>query len=265
MNREDSFRPGASPVDLPSAPPLGVRLRVGALRFQAMEPPVLADLALDLAPGTWTCLLGPSGVGKTTLLRLVAGLLGPHVSPDTHVQAEDGAPLAGRVAWMAQQDLLLPWLSVLDNACLGARLRGEAPDLPRARALLAEAGLAEVIGRRPAALSGGQRQRVALVRTLLENRPLILMDEPFSALDPPTRLRLQDVAARLLAGRTVLLVTHDPMEALRLGHRVHVLSGSPARLGPPLVLPGPAPRSIHDPEVMARHVDLLDQLAEAVP
>ena len=209
------------------------------------------DLRLTLPAATWTAILGPSGAGKSTLLRMVAGLAGSHTQG------------AGQCAYMAQTDLLLPWASVLDNVMLGARLRGQPPDRARALALLDAVGLTAARGLRPAALSGGMRQRAALARTLMEDRPLVLMDEPFSALDAITRLRLQELARRLLAGRTVLLVTHDPLEALRLGDRVMVLSGRPARLGPVLEPPGTAPRALDDPEILRLQGDLLARLRDA--
>ncbi len=171
---------------------------------------------------------------------------------------------SGRIAYMAQQDLLLPWMTVLDNVLLGPTLRRERPDPEtrgRARDLLARVGLGGREGDRPAALSGGQRQRVALARTLMEDRPLVLMDEPFSALDAITRLRLQELAAELLAGRTVLLVTHDPLEALRLCHRIHVMAGAPAHVGPALEPPAAPPRAPDDPAVLALQGDLLRRLA----
>ncbi|MWD26916.1 ATP-binding cassette domain-containing protein [Aquicoccus sp. SCR17] len=175
--------------------------------------------------GVWTCLLGPSGVGKSTLLHCFAGLEGNLVLDGT-AGAGDGRPLAGRVALMAQADGLLPWLTLLDNVSLGARLRRERPDRARAAALLERVGLAGLEGRKPQALSGGQRQRAALARTLYEDRPVVLLDEPFSALDVATRARMQDLAAAELAGRTVLHVTHDPAEAARLGQRILVLTGT---------------------------------------
>jgi putative hydroxymethylpyrimidine transport system ATP-binding protein len=241
-------------------PPLAVSIRRARLDYAGT--PLFLDLNLNLEGGAVTCLLGTSGVGKSTLLRLVAGLV--PARPPTAVVAGDGLPLAGRLAYMAQQDLLLPWLDALGNVLLGTRLRGEprtATRTARARSLLERVGLGDRAGARPAALSGGQRQRVALARTLMEDHPLVLMDEPFSALDVPTRLRLQDLAAGLLAGRTVLLVTHDPLEALRLGHRIHVMSGRPAVVGPALEPPGPPPRRAGDPALLAAHADLLERLS----
>jgi putative hydroxymethylpyrimidine transport system ATP-binding protein len=178
------------------------------------------------------------------------------------VACTDGRPVAGRLAWMSQRDDLLPWLSVLENVTLGARLRGECVDRAKALELLERVGLVPQRDQLPATLSGGQRQRAALARTLLEDRPVVLMDEPFSALDAITRARLQVLAATLLAGRTVLLVTHDPLEALRLGHRIHVMSGYPARIEGTIEPAGAPPRDLHDPALLARQGDLLAQLAD---
>jgi putative hydroxymethylpyrimidine transport system ATP-binding protein len=223
------------------------------------DAPLFASLSLTLAGGAWTCLLGASGVGKSTILRLIAGLEA-HVTFDGTIRAEDGADLSGRVAYMAQSDLLMPWATVLENTCLGARLRRQAPDLSRARDLIARVGLSEHIDKRPGALSGGQRQRAALARTLMEDRPVILLDEPFSALDARTRSEMQDLAVELLAGRTVLLVTHDPAEAARLGHAIHILEPSGlTEITPP---GAPVPRAIDDPETLGLQGALLRRLRE---
>jgi putative hydroxymethylpyrimidine transport system ATP-binding protein len=171
---------------------------------------------------------------------------------------------------MAQQDLLLPWLDVLENTVLGYRLRRQAKDAPpldemrqHARTLLGQLGLAGAAHRLPATLSGGMRQRVALARTLLENRPLILMDEPFSQLDAITRLELQDLAGRWLEDRTVLLITHDPFEALRLGHRVLVMAGRPATIGTAVEPEGEPPRDPADPALLALQAELIARLRVA--
>ncbi|MFN3525680.1 MAG: ATP-binding cassette domain-containing protein [Paracoccus sp. (in: a-proteobacteria)] len=217
------------------------------------DAPLARGLDIACATGGWTCLMGASGVGKSTLGRIVARL---------PVAARlDGAALvpAGRVTLMGQDDQLLPWASALANVTIGARLRGEAPDTARARALLAGLGLAGLEDRRPAALSGGQRQRVALARTLIEDCPVVVLDEPFSALDAATRAAMQDLAAVMLAGRTVILITHDPLEAARLGDRAYLIAPSGSR---PLPLPaGPAPRPISDPEVLAAQAALFAALS----
>lgn len=236
-------------------------IEVSNAQFAYGSRPLFDGLNLVLEAGRWTCVLGPSGVGKSSLLRMIAGLLSG--GNDTAVRCGDGSATAGRVAYMAQRDFLLPWLNVVGNATLGARLRGEAVDLDRANALLQAAGVGEAANAMPDELSGGMRQRVALVRTLMEDRPIVLMDEPFSALDAITRLRLQDLAVRLLAKRTVLLVTHDPLEALRLGDRIFVMNGSPAGLGSPLEPAGRPPREAGAPDVLSGQARLLRELAES--
>jgi len=238
-----------------------IHLHAAGLRYGGAT--IFDNLDLSLPGGRTTCLLGPSGVGKTSLLRLIAGLA--H-GAGGEVRDGQGRGLQGRVAYLAQHDLLLPWATALDNVMLGFRLRGTVRDsaaIGRARGLLGRVGLTGREDDRPARLSGGMRQRVALARTLMEDRPVVLMDEPFSALDAITRFQLQDLAAELLAGRTVLLVTHDPLEALRLGHRVQVLADAPARLGAALEPPGAPPRDPGDPNVVAQHVELLKRLSAA--
>lgn len=202
--------------------------------------PVFGPVELEAEAGRWTCLLGPSGVGKSTALRLFAGL-GDETAFSGTIGASDGAPLTGRAALMAQSDLLLPWLDLRGNILLGARLRGEPPDTARADEVIARTGLSEHAAKRPSALSGGQRQRAALARTLMEDRPIVLLDEPFSALDVRTRARMQDLAAHLFAGRTVLHVTHDAAEAARLGHCILLMTASGIRPVPPPAPPPPRP------------------------
>lgn len=221
------------------------------------DAPLFGPLDITLPGGEWTCVLGRSGVGKTTLLRLVAGLECAGCF-EGQISASDGRPISGRACFMAQDDLLLPWLSVLENVALGARLRGEAPDLPRARKLLERVGLGDHLHKKPGALSGGMRQRTALARTLMENRSVVFLDEPFSALDASTRADMQDLAATMLAGKTVLLVTHDPSEALRLGHQVIVLTPHDAQSWP--LPPSPPLRAPYAPETVESQAALLSHL-----
>lgn len=221
---------------------------------------IFRSLNFTVQSGQWTCLIGPSGCGKSTLLKLISGILREGLSGQIHFS--NGNNHKGLTAWMSQKDLLLPWLNVVDNVCLGARLRGEMTARKRSRAmsLLEDAGLGESANVLPSSLSGGMRQRVALLRTLMEERSVILMDEPFSALDALTRLKLQDLAARLVEGATVLMVTHDPLEALRLGHRIYVMTGKPAKLSDALIPPGSPPRDPGDSAIISMQATLLERL-----
>ncbi|WIY23849.1 ABC transporter ATP-binding protein [Parasedimentitalea psychrophila] len=226
-------------------------------RYSLGDVDLFGPLSMQLPAGQWSCLLGPSGVGKSTILRLILGL-STSGQFEGSVQAEDGLPLRDRISYMAQSDLLLPWLTVLENTVLGARLRGETPDLPRARQLLTRVGLEAYQSQTPAALSGGMRQRAALARALIEDRPVVLLDEPFSALDAGTRADMQELAAEVLQGKTVLLVTHDPAEASRLGHQILLLSPKAAtRWTPP---PTPPIRALQDPATLACQAALLAHL-----
>lgn len=225
------------------------------------ERPLFDQLSMTVGGGQCTCVLGPSGCGKSTLLRLISG------SPSLRYQGTIRIELAaenGKIAWMSQNDLLLPWLSLLDNIVLGAKLRNaESAALRRqARHLMAEAGLAGYENALPATLSGGMRQRGALLRTLMEERPVLLMDEPFSALDALARMKLQDLAARLTRHATVLLVTHDPLEALRIGHTIMVLSKRPAQVKSVIAIAGVPPRNVDDPQIQAHLGVLLSQLMD---
>lgn len=194
--------------------------------------PVLNRLNIAVAAGEIVAIVGRSGAGKSTLFNVISGLLTPRAGRIEIAPGADGAP--GCVGYMLQKDLLLPWRSVLDNALLGIELRGRRVRDGRdaAMAMLARYGLAGQLGAYPHSLSGGQRQRVALTRTLLVAPSILLLDEPFSALDYETRLMLEDdvLALRGRQGMSVILVTHDIDEAIAMSDRVIVLDGRPARV-----------------------------------
>ncbi len=237
-------------------PAMGPTIVVDRLSLRFGQGLLFDDFCMRLPGGELTALLGASGVGKTSLLRVLAGF----IPAAGEITTQEGGGLAGQVAYMGQEDLLLPWRSALANVTIGATLRGVRPDRVRAAALLQAVGLAEQEDAFPATLSGGMRQRVALARTLYEDRPVVLMDEPFSALDQLSRARMQTLAAGLLRARTVLLITHDPLEACRLANRIHIMSGFPATLSDPVVLGGTTPRHVDDPSVLRTQGELLRAL-----
>ena len=227
---------------------------------------VFDNFNLEICTGKWTTILGASGVGKTTLLRLIANLI-PHYHFDKPftgaITVGNNIHFATKIAYMAQKDLLLPWLSIIDNCLLGYKLRQERITLKlkaKAKNLLAEVGLENVINLKPQQLSTGMRQRGALVRTFLENKPIVLMDEPFAALDAITKLKLHDLAVKLLQDKTVILITHDPLEALRLSDYIYVLQGAPATTKAPIILDEPKPRDLADNKILQLQAELLKQL-----
>jgi ABC-type nitrate/sulfonate/bicarbonate transport system ATPase subunit len=205
----------------------------------------LQDVSLRAARGELLAVVGPSGCGKSTLLELLCGLQSP----------DRGRVACAPAVLMPQRDLLLPWLSALDNAALALRIahmpRSQARR--RAAALFSELGLEGFEQARPAELSGGMRQRVAFLRTLLSGKPVLCLDEPFGALDAITRGEMQAWLSQTLARepRTVVLVTHDVEEAALLGDRVIVLSPRPGRVIEELEVDIPRPRARTDAAVIA--------------
>ncbi len=238
---------------------------------QAGQPSLRAidDLSLDVAAGEFVSIIGPSGCGKSTLLRLLAGLSDPS-SGRILLDGEPPGSLLGRAGYMPQSDLLMDWRSLLDNVTLGLTLSGVAPAEARRRALseLPRFGLEGFADSRPATLSNGMRQRAALLRTFLAGRELMLLDEPFGALDAITRQSMQQWLLELWQNdrKTIVFVTHDVDEAVYLSDRVAVMSGRPGRIDFSLAidLPRPRERSLTvTPQFTALKAQLLAPLGEA--
>ena len=178
---------------------------------------LLNNFLLRINKGTWTTILGQSGVGKSTLLKLIAGLDIPgKFKGNINIKNINKRTFS----WMAQDDLLLPWMNIIRNVCLGQILRNEELDYLIAEKLLQKVDLKNFSTHLPATLSVGMRQRVALARTLMEETEIVLMDEPFSSLDYTTRSYIQNLSKKLLKDKTVIMVTHDPTEALILSNRL---------------------------------------------
>ena len=211
--------------------------------FRAVEP-----LDLRIETGRFVSLVGPSGCGKSTLFNIIAGLAQP-TEGRVLIDGEDATGMIGRVGYMLQKDLLLPWRTVLDNVVLGMEIQGKPLSGARKRALplLQRYGLSGFEHLYPNSLSGGMRQRAALLRTLLFDTDVILLDEPFGALDAQTKLQMQEWLMQLWSDfrKTVVFVTHDVDEAIYLSDEIHVMGTRPGRILEtiPVALPRPRART----------------------
>ncbi|MDF2575918.1 MAG: sulfate transporter ATP-binding protein [Agromyces sp.] len=236
-----------------------IRIERLGKRFGA-GPLVLDDVNLSIASGEFVCLLGASGCGKSTLLNLIAGL-------DRPTTGTIDVPPAG-AAVMFQESALMPWLTARQNVELALRLRGVARTSRRGEALelLDTVNLADAAEKRPHELSGGMRQRVALARALAQDRPVLLMDEPFAALDAITRDLLHEELERVWrrTGRTIVFVTHNVREAARLGQRVVLLSSRPGRVAGEWRIDETEGRRIESPEVAALSIEITAELRKEI-
>jgi len=209
--------------------------------FRAVEP-----LTLEIETGRFVSLVGPSGCGKSTLFNVIAGLLQPSEGR-VLIDGQDATGTIGRVGYMLQKDLLLPWRTVVDNVILGMEIQGVPRSEARERAmpLLQRYGLAGFERNYPNSLSGGMRQRAALLRTLLFDTDVILLDEPFGALDAQTKLRMQEWLMQLWSDfrKTVVFITHDVDEAIYLSDEIHVMGTRPGRILETIAIPLARPRA----------------------
>ncbi|MCD8508798.1 MAG: ABC transporter ATP-binding protein [Bacillus sp. (in: Bacteria)] len=234
------------------------------------EPNVLEKLSFDVRPGEFISIIGPSGSGKSTLFKLITGLEQPS-SGEILINGEIHANRLGRVGYMPQQDLLMPWRTVMKNAALPLELKGvkKKDAEQQVLELLEEFGLKGVEDKYPSDLSGGMRQRVSFLRSVLSGSNVMLLDEPFSALDAITRMNMQEWLLEQWEKwkTTVLFITHDVEEALFLSDRVFVFTEIPVKKLEEVNVPLKRPRNlhdIHDPEVIKLKEHLIDQLRSKV-
>ncbi len=232
-----------------------IRLQADTITLGGIR--IFSELDVQFRLGKTTALLGPSGVGKTTLLKLLSGFGKQMLS----LAEWQGLSLSGmtQVAYLPQQDTLLPWASITDNVLIGYKMRGQNITrtlIEKARDTLCNVGLSGYTDTYPHQLSGGMRQRVAIARTLMEDRSVILMDEPFSSLDPLTRYEIQDLASAAFKNRTVIMVTHDCIEALRMAHELLIIEG-PEKLERSQLPETPMPRAFNDPVVLQYQNELM--------
>ena len=218
---------------------------------------IFGPINLQVKSGEWTSLLGPSGVGKTTILNLIAGIK-TNFFFKGDIFLKNKNKLDGNVSLMSQEDFLLPWADVFYNVSLGDRLRGHEVDISKINDVIEKVGLLDHIKKFPNQLSGGQKQRVSLARTLIENKPIVLLDEPFSSLDIKTRIEMQELAFKLLENRTVLLITHDPHEASRICNNIFLFEDKILTSIEPL--PPPFPKKINDKKFINFQLSLLKKL-----
>jgi ABC-type nitrate/sulfonate/bicarbonate transport system ATPase subunit len=233
--------PAVEPLDLSGRPGPAVSVRGAGHSFGTLR--ALDGVDLLIPAGAVLGIVGPSGCGKSTLLEIVCGLREPTDGSVLVGEAREAERRLDSCAFMPQRDLLLPWLSAIDNAALAPSIAGATRERARARAgrHFERLGLAGFEDARPEELSGGMRQRVAFLRTLMAGRPVLLLDEPFASLDAITRADAQAWLAGVLAsdGHTVMLVTHDVEEALYLSDQVVVMSPRPGRVTATLDVPAP--------------------------
>ena len=225
------------------------------LEFKGKQ--LFENLICDILENRSTALLGTSGVGKSTLLRCIADLEKENITSGKIILKE-----GTNIAWLSQENSLFPWLSILDNVQLYHHLKGTKTKqtLQKAKELLIQVNMSAHQNKKTYELSGGQKQRVALARTLMQEANLILMDEPFSALDAITKIQLQDLTCELLKNKTVVLVTHDPQEAIKLANHIYIFKNQPIIIEEVASLQGTLPHLLSNEKLWNLQEELISKL-----
>jgi len=235
-----------------------VKIQNLSLDFKGKK--LFKNLNFNILENKNTAILGTSGVGKSSLLRCIANLENKNITSGKIVLKENT-----RLAWLSQENSLYPWLSILDNVQLYHHLKGSksAQTLQKAKELLKQVNMTEHCDKKTYELSGGQKQRIALARTLMQDANLILMDEPFSALDAITKIQLQELTCELLKNKTVVLVTHDPQEAIKLANNIYILEENEATLKQVALLDGELPHKLSNEKLWNLQEELISHLRKS--
>jgi len=254
----------------PGAGPAAISLRDATKRFPTRSGEAftaLRDVTLDVAPGEFVSIVGPTGCGKSTTLSLVSGLE-PASDGTVHVHGDPVAGIPDGVGYMFQADAVLPWKNVLDNVALGLRYRGvgKREAHTRSQDWITRVGLAGFEDRYPHQLSGGMRKRVAMAQTLITEPSLLLLDEPFGALDVQTRELMQDELLQLWSGTgaACVFVTHDLTEAITLADRVVVMTAGPATVKDVVDIDLPRPRRVEEIRLTPEFIDLYKRVWDSL-
>lgn len=243
---------------------VGICIKNASLSYR--QKVIFSHLNLSVHAGKWVALLGSKEVGKTAFLRMIAGQTTADETVYYQQTSSNNLPLCEQTTLLTQNDELRPWLSILDNVLISLEFDAyhideirEKTDL--AKTMLTRIGLRDKMSSYPGDLDAFTRHHVALIRTIIEDKPIILLDEPFALMPADDHIALNEIAANLFANKTVIFVTRDPDEALRYANEIFVMQGNPVSLTSIACILTPTPREISDPQLLAIHSALFSQLA----
>lgn len=243
---------------------VGMCLKNASLTYR--DKPIFAHLSLTVPASKRIALLGPPCIGKSGFLRMIAGKANPEEKAFFQISSDNNLPVEQQSELMTTHDGLRSWLTILDNVLINLQLKKHSLEeqmalSQRASAILEQLNMSDIMRCYPHQLTPHMRQQVALIRTLLTDKPIILMDSPFTGLDPLERMKLNELAAELFTGKTIIFITQEPTEALRYANEIFVMQGDPVELHSIASFSTPIPRELSDPQLTAMYTTLFSQIA----